>query len=213
MMRMNRKRHFYGTAAAVLAAGFLLSGSVAFAETPSEADAAPPTDPASGFLTNSPSVAQAQPGVPGTPQPQQPQIPGFSITWNQARDAALAAVPGTVLELKADFEAGRAAYKVEILPQGANLTREVLIDASNGSVLTYPGVTLSWEQARDAALGAVPGTILELKVDDDGGRVAYKAEILPQGGGFKRELLIDASNGTVLSNWQDGWDHFVPRVR
>jgi uncharacterized membrane protein YkoI len=208
---MIRMRHHYGTAAAVLVAGFLLSGSVAFAQTPPEPDSAPPPDPAPGFLANIPGDAQPQPPAPSAPQ--QPQIPGVSVTWTQARDAALAAVPGTVLEQKMDFELGRVAYKVEILPQGTNLKREVLIDASTGQVLTVPGVSLTWEQARDAALGAVPGTIIELKLDDDAGRATYKAEILPQGGGFKRELLIDASNGTVLSNWQDGWDHFGPRGR
>jgi hypothetical protein len=31
---MSRKRHLYGTAAAALVAGFLLSGSVAFAQQP-----------------------------------------------------------------------------------------------------------------------------------------------------------------------------------
>jgi uncharacterized membrane protein YkoI len=172
---MSHKGHFYGTAAAALVAGFLLSGSVAFAQE------APP-----------------------------PQIPGVSVTWTQARDAALGAVPGTVLEQKMDFEFGRVAYKVEILPQGGGPKREVLIDASNGTVVSAPGVSVTWEQARDAALGAVPGTIMELKFDDDHGRVAYKAEILPQGGGFKREVLIDASNGTVLGNWQDGGRQLGP---
>ena len=95
---MSRKRHLYGTAAAVLVAGFLLSGSAAFA--------------------------------------QQPQIPGVSVTWNQARDAALGAVPGTVLEQEMEFRGGRIAYEVEILPQGGPPVREVLIDASNGSVLS-----------------------------------------------------------------------------
>jgi uncharacterized membrane protein YkoI len=42
-----------------------------------------------------------------------------------------------------------------------------------------------------------------------GGRVAYEVEILPQGGGMKREVLIDASNAAVLSNRVDGWDHVL----
>jgi hypothetical protein len=98
---MSRKRHLYGTAAAVLVGGFLLSGSVAFAQ-----------------------------------QPQQPQIPGVSVTWNQARDAALGAVPGTVVEQEMEFRGGRVAYEVEILPQGGGMKREVLIDASNAAVLS-----------------------------------------------------------------------------
>jgi hypothetical protein len=98
MTNMSRKRHLYGTAAAVLVGGFLLSGSVAFA--------------------------------------QQPQIPGVSVTWNQARDAALGAVPGTVVEQELEFRGGRVAYEVEIVPQGGGMKREVLIDASNAAVLS-----------------------------------------------------------------------------
>jgi uncharacterized membrane protein YkoI len=66
-----------------------------------------------------------------------------------------------------------------------------------------PPAAITAEQARNAALGAVPGTVLEQELEDEAGRVAWEVKILPQGGGPAREVVVDASTGAVLSNAVD----------
>jgi hypothetical protein len=60
-----------------------------------------------------------------------------------------------------------------------------------------PGI-ITAEQARAAALAAVPGTVLEVELERFGGRVAYEVEVRPLNGGTVVEVLIDASNSAVL---------------
>jgi Peptidase propeptide and YPEB domain len=119
---MRHKRLVNGAAAVVLVAVGLLSGSTAFALEQ------PAADPLAGGSV----FAQQQ---PAPPPPAPPAPPPATLTWNQARSAALSAVPGTVLEMEWEWYGGRAAYEVEIRPQGGGPVREVLIDASNGAVL------------------------------------------------------------------------------
>ncbi len=64
------------------------------------------------------------------------------ITLDQARAAALAAVPGTVTSIKLDEEDGYLVYEVEIG------TQEVIIDAGNGKVL-YQGAVDAGESGAE----------------------------------------------------------------
>jgi hypothetical protein len=75
---------------------------------------------AGGLLTGSPAFAQEQPSGEITPQ--------------QARDAAVAAVPGTVLEVEREREDGKVIYEVEIRQDDGRLI-EVVVGASTGVVL------------------------------------------------------------------------------
>jgi hypothetical protein len=89
-----------------------------------------------GGMFASPAFAQTQP-TPGTPQAQ----PTPGISWQQAIQTALGAVPGTVLEQEMEWFRGNAttaatmAMEVEIRPQDGGPVREVVIDASTGAVL------------------------------------------------------------------------------
>jgi uncharacterized membrane protein YkoI len=145
---------------------------------------------AGGFLTSSPASAQVQPPV--------------GITWEQAHAAALSAVPGTIVESEQEWVGGTAAFEVGIRPQEGGPIRVVLIDASTGALVNESlPAALSWQQAQDAALSVVQGTVLEIEMKRWRGTVAYEVEVRPQSGGRARELLIDASNGTVLRNRLD----------
>jgi hypothetical protein len=156
---MRHKRLVNGSAAAILVAVGLLTGSTAFAQQPAPPPPdAPPADPAppapappatvtADLLASSPTFLQQQPAppppetppadpAPPAPAPPATQVqPPATLTWDQARSAALSAVPGTVLEQEWEWVGGRAAYEVEIRPQNGGPVREVLIDASNGTVL------------------------------------------------------------------------------
>ena len=171
---MNPKRLVFGTAAALLVAAGL---------------------PAAAAST---AFAQQQPPV--------------TITAAQALNMALAAVPGTVMALKLEDEDSRVAFEVEVRPQAGGPVREVQINASTGQVLgieteddddtaeaARAPVAIPAAQALNAALGAVPGTVRELELGDEAGRVAWEASILPQGGGPTREVRVDAATGAVLS--------------
>ena len=120
---MRHKPLVKGAAAVILVAVGILSGSTAFAQDQ-------PPD-----LVAAQQQPAPPPPEPAPPPPAPPGPPPATLTWNQARAAALSAVPGTVLEMEWEWYGGRAAYEVEIRPQGGGLVREVLIDASNGTVL------------------------------------------------------------------------------
>ena len=57
---------------------------------------------------------------------------------------------------------------------------------------------ISQDQARAAALAAVPGTVQATRLDREGGRVVYEVTVQPQAGGQAMDVQVDASNGNVL---------------
>lgn len=63
---------------------------------------------------------------------------------------------------------------------------------------SQPQVAVSEAQARVAALGAFPGTVLETELDRYSGRVAYEFKIRPQNGGPADDVHVDATTGAVL---------------
>jgi Peptidase propeptide and YPEB domain len=65
----------------------------------------------------------------------QGQPPQVAIAEDQARAAALAAFPGTVLETELDRYSGRIAYEFKIQPQTGGLATDVHVDATTGVVL------------------------------------------------------------------------------
>jgi hypothetical protein len=62
----------------------------------------------------------------------QPQV---AVPESQARTAALAAHPGTVLETELDRYSGRVAYEFKIQPQSGGPSVDVHVDATTGAVL------------------------------------------------------------------------------
>ncbi len=57
------------------------------------------------------------------------------VTADQARSAALAAVPGTVQGVRLDREEGTVVYEVRIQPQAGAAPMDVTVDATTGKVL------------------------------------------------------------------------------
>ena len=70
------------------------------------------------------------------------------ITPDEAKQAALAAVPGTVNKVELDNENGTVVYSVEIT--GAGRTTDVKVDAGNGKVLAQDGGAEGGQRETDA---------------------------------------------------------------
>ena len=57
------------------------------------------------------------------------------ITVEQAKTAALAKVPGTVVSASLEDENGKAVYQVVVTPTAGGANQEIKVDAANGTVL------------------------------------------------------------------------------
>ena len=66
---------------------------------------------------------------------------------------------------------------------------------------------ISPDQARDAALAAVPGTADKVELDNENGNVVYSVQIT-DASGAKTDVKVDAGNGSVLH--QDSGDANEP---
>jgi hypothetical protein len=119
---------------------------------------------------------------------QQPPPASVAKTPDEARAAALAAVPGTALEVELEIVGGRAAYKVKVLPSSGGPEVTVWVDASTGAVLS--------RVADDADL---PGDAPER---DD----ASEVEMQPSSGGPVVEARVDAPTGAMPSRVGDDED-------
>ncbi len=58
--------------------------------------------------------------------------------------------------------------------------------------------TITPDQARDAALAAVPGTVGSVELDNENGAVVYSVEITDLSGSII-DVKVDAGNGTILN--------------
>lgn len=61
------------------------------------------------------------------------------------------------------------------------------------------------DEARDAALAAVPGTVGEVELENENGNVVYGVEITDSSGATY-DVKVDAGNGTVLAQEADDAD-------
>jgi uncharacterized membrane protein YkoI len=61
------------------------------------------------------------------------------------------------------------------------------------------------EQARDAALAQVPGTVKKVELENEDGNVVYGVEVKTASG--ERDVKVDAGDGRVLHVEQDGEDN------
>jgi uncharacterized membrane protein YkoI len=133
--------------------------------------------------------------------------------------AAVAAVPGTVTEVKLDNDKGNVVYKVEIKTAADQV--DVKVDAGNGAVLARSDQTgyqssvtvpaslddqdpavqsaakIGAADAVTAAVGAVQGAVDEVKLQNDKGNVVYKVKVKTATG--KISVKVDAGNGAVLA--------------
>jgi len=66
--------------------------------------------------------------------------------------------------------------------------------------------TITPDQARDAALAAVPGTAGKVELDNENGAVVYSVEIT-DGSGSQIDVKVDAGNATVVHQGANDGDH------
>lgn len=179
---------------------------------------------------NSSTTTPTNPVNPGTTNPGTSS--GNMLTLDEAKAAALRVVSGAsasdITKLKLDYEDGRAIYEVELLYNFVEY--ELELDAYTGATIKMetenkagqiiqPGQSnqnqtqsqvLSNDQARAAALQAVPGSslnnIVKLKLEYDDNRWVYDVEIYYNF--VKYELELDAYTGQVLDMQAERQDYF-----
>jgi|SRR3954468_24780286 uncharacterized membrane protein YkoI len=61
-----------------------------------------------------------------------------------------------------------------------------------------PHIKISEEQAKQAALKAVPGEVTDATVEKKRGRMVYVIEVVAQKDGAETDVLVDMNSGTVL---------------
>ncbi|RPK50812.1 PepSY domain-containing protein [Streptomyces sp. ADI93-02] len=146
-------------------------------------------------------------------------------TVDEAVGAALKAVPGTVTEAELDDDdddGGRTVWELDVY--GADkVWHDVTVDAGSGKVLSDRedddngdrdrhaprSAAVSLDAALKAALGAQPGTVtsVDLDDDDDGRRGAPRWDVDITGkDGKQHELRVDAKSGKVTADHDDDHD-------
>lgn len=81
-----------------------------------------------------------------------------------------------------------------------------------------PTAAITEAQARAIALNAVPGTVVEVELEREGGRSLYEVEVQPRAGGRVVGVEIDAMTGVIVETEveddDDGpFDDFFERFR
>ena len=90
--------------------------------------------------------------------------------------------------------ADEPAYQSSVtVPQAANETA----GESNDTATLAPLAKITVEQAKQAALGAVPGTVLSAQLEDENGNVVYGVEVTTASGTV--DVKVDAGTAKVLS--------------
>ena len=65
--------------------------------------------------------------------------------------------------------------------------------------------TVTSDQASQAALATVPGTVIKVELDDENGSIVYSVEIRTDAGVV--DVKVDAGNGKVLAQEADSAEH------
>jgi uncharacterized membrane protein YkoI len=66
------------------------------------------------------------------------------------------------------------------------------------SVAAASSAKISPEQAKQVAIGAVPGAVTDATVEKKLGKMVYVIEIVAQNGGAETDVLVDMDSGKVL---------------
>lgn len=127
-----------------------------------------------------------------------------TINPKEAIDIALSEFSGTVKELEFEKDDGRLIYEIEVI--AGYEEAEFKIDASTGEIVKNKRkktsenfdkqTVINAKEAIDIALNKFSGTIKELELDEDDGRLIYEVEI--KSSHEKAEVEIDAYTGEVL---------------
>ena len=138
------------------------------------------------------------------------------ITQDEAINAALEKVPGTVEEVELEDEKGTIVYEIELVSTDGT-EHEVEVDAQTGEVLKVEAddddeneeedsqnqaklakqAKITEDEAINTALEKVPGTVNEIELEVENGTVVYEIEVLSTDG-TEQEVKVDAQTGEVL---------------
>jgi len=138
-MPLSRTKRLIAVGATALGATVGLAGIVGFtsADAPKQPVSAQ-ADGKSGDQTQDPSYSSSVTAPEQNGQSEADQSAALQslakISPDQARDAALAAVPGTAGKVELDNENGNVVYSVQITDASGKVI-DVKVDAGNGSVL------------------------------------------------------------------------------
>ncbi|MEU1216467.1 PepSY domain-containing protein [Streptomyces sp. NPDC005791] len=149
------------------------------------------------------------------------------LTVDEAVGAALKAVPGTVTEAELDEDdddRDRAVWELDVYGSD-KVWHDVTVDARNGTVLSDReddgnddrdrhaprSAAVSLDAAVKAALGAQPGTVTSVDLDDDdddngkAGAPRWDVDVAGKDG-KEHELRVDAGSGKVTVDQEDDND-------
>ena len=133
------------------------------------------------------------------------------ITMAQARQAALARVPGNIEEGRLEREKGKLWYEFEIHKAGSGAETVIHVDAVTGDVgeieeegggsaeenEMFGQAKVSWDDAEKTALSRIAGTVVMAKIERERGKLLYEFEIIS--GGKEEMVHVDAVTGEVES--------------
>ncbi|MFD2341677.1 hypothetical protein FGG90_05980 [Clavibacter tessellarius] len=189
---------------AALALALPLLGGIALAGC--SAGSAPASAPGTA-----PSAASAAPtagaGTDGTGQAPADGALAAAV------DTAIAAVPGSEL-VSVDQEAGGTSWEVVVAEQdgrehevhtgadGSAVTAGPVTDADDADDLAdtaalLRGASVGHADAASAMTGAVAGTVTELALDEDGGRILWEGDVV-DASGVTHSVRVDAASGEVV---------------
>ena len=146
-MHITRRRGMY-LGAGLLALALASATGIALAQSSNGQGTPPAREP--DEAPAKPSSVTMPPAQAATEADEGTALQGLAkITADQAKAAALAAVPGTATKVELDNEDGSIVYKVEVASADGKQT-DLSIDAGNGAVLSRETETGDTESATEA---------------------------------------------------------------
>lgn len=118
--------------------------------------------------------------------------------------AVAALISGCVAVAAADEDGRRAAATSSASPAPSASPTPSASPAPSAGAADKGSVTAG--KAEAIALRAVPGTVTDMELDDDDGRLRWEVDVRPRGGGADREVHVDATTGKVLATAADDKD-------
>lgn len=133
----------------------------------------------------------------------------------EAEAAAVEEVPGTVVGIEADDEAGQAVWSVDV--EGADGRRHEVDVADDGTVVgrdtddddehdddrpvNAEEATVTQAEAEATAVEAAPGEVRRSHLEWEDGLLVWDVEVLS--GGVEHDVQVDATTGAVVEHDAD----------
>ena len=145
----------------------------------------------------------------GDSQPKVMSSDAQYISLEQAKTIALSTTEGVITEAVLEKKNGVSVYTIEITKD--NQETEITINPTDGSVLSTETdteeeitredinsiqKTMTESKAGEIALSRVPGTVINIDIEKENGKILYNVEV--RDGNGIAEIEIDAETGAVL---------------